>query len=422
MTTSRCDNAGENKAIEKRSQEHVWQLGITFEFTSAGTPQHNALVEKFFETVYIRTRATMSFANIPMSIKHIVCKMLVIHLTNLFNLEIVANDGEEKARFEWWGIPLPNFTHHLHPWGVAGVVFTKTTATRKLEERGLRMMYVGASLAHSVDTFRMFDAETKRIHLTRDVKMLKKMFYREDHSVSSDISHPLDITFENLMIVQDAPGIEEEFRAEMRVNTAANTFNMENKSNAFSSASHESIDSHADMPPLERRAPDLSSYSDDSSSFEDWSNSTATTLDATLPEGVRLNPVTVREVDPPLDVDVVDATNLQPGDTVDLNPPIPTLIEVSTHALSSLHEHTVTRTHGGRRIQPPSRYRDSGLTTFDRPHSYSIVDIEDELMSSDDGEEVEPLSIFAHSRRRYFKNETCVAFQLMQPLFRGATI
>ena len=181
----RCDNAGENKAIQARSTDHIWQLGLTFEYTSAGTPQHNALVEKFFETIYNRTRATMVFANIHMSIKHILCKMLVIHLTNLFNLEIVTKDGVDKTRFEWWGIDLPPFTQFLHPWGIAGVVFIKTTATKKLEERGRRMMYVGASTVHSGDTFRMFDPNSERIHLTRDVKMLRKMFYRQDETISS---------------------------------------------------------------------------------------------------------------------------------------------------------------------------------------------------------------------------------------------
>ena len=144
VNTIRCDNAGENKAIQARGTEHIWQLGLTFEYTSAGTPQQNALVEKFFETIYNRTRATMIFANIPFSIKYIVCKMLVIHLTNLFNLEIVTKDGVDKTRFEWRGIDLPPYTKFLHPWGMAWIVFTKTIATKKLEERGRRMMYVGA--------------------------------------------------------------------------------------------------------------------------------------------------------------------------------------------------------------------------------------------------------------------------------------
>ena len=43
----RCDNAGENKALEKRAHSSVWQFPVTFQYTSAGTPQHNAQVEKF---------------------------------------------------------------------------------------------------------------------------------------------------------------------------------------------------------------------------------------------------------------------------------------------------------------------------------------------------------------------------------------
>ena len=43
--TIRCDNATENKALMKRVMAAVWQLGLHFEFTSVGTPQHNAVVE-----------------------------------------------------------------------------------------------------------------------------------------------------------------------------------------------------------------------------------------------------------------------------------------------------------------------------------------------------------------------------------------
>ena len=65
------------------------------------------------------------------------------------------------------------------------------------------MMYVGASMVHSGDTFRMFDPNSKRIHLTRDVRMLKKIFFRQDGTISSDQPHPLDTTFDNLTIVQE---------------------------------------------------------------------------------------------------------------------------------------------------------------------------------------------------------------------------
>ena len=57
VRTIRCDNAKENNALEKRSKCAVWQLGLTFQYTSSNTPQMNSLVEKFFDTIYNRARA-----------------------------------------------------------------------------------------------------------------------------------------------------------------------------------------------------------------------------------------------------------------------------------------------------------------------------------------------------------------------------
>eukprot|EP00957_Ditylum_brightwellii_P038657 2922379-Ditylum_brightwellii.AAC.1 len=39
----RCDNAGENKTLEKRSQSSDWKMNIQFEYTARATPQQNHL-------------------------------------------------------------------------------------------------------------------------------------------------------------------------------------------------------------------------------------------------------------------------------------------------------------------------------------------------------------------------------------------
>ena len=45
----RCDNAGENKVLERESDKI--DLGIIFEYTAPGTPQQNGVVERAFVTV-----------------------------------------------------------------------------------------------------------------------------------------------------------------------------------------------------------------------------------------------------------------------------------------------------------------------------------------------------------------------------------
>ena len=65
------------------------------------------------------------------------------------------------------------------------------------------MIYVGASLTHSGDTYKVSDPMTKRVHHSRNVIFRKKMYYRQDYSVSPDQFHPLNTTFEHLNVLYD---------------------------------------------------------------------------------------------------------------------------------------------------------------------------------------------------------------------------
>ena len=56
----RCDNAGENRALEDECIEK--DLGIIFEYTAPGTPQQNGVVERAFATMLGKTRAIMNGA------------------------------------------------------------------------------------------------------------------------------------------------------------------------------------------------------------------------------------------------------------------------------------------------------------------------------------------------------------------------
>ena len=41
----RCDNSGEDFKLEQVANGKDWEMGINFEYTSAGTPQRNHLAE-----------------------------------------------------------------------------------------------------------------------------------------------------------------------------------------------------------------------------------------------------------------------------------------------------------------------------------------------------------------------------------------
>ena len=61
----RCDNAGENKVLERESDKN--ELGIIFEYTAPGAPQQNGVVERAFVTVMGRARAMMNHAGFTMA-------------------------------------------------------------------------------------------------------------------------------------------------------------------------------------------------------------------------------------------------------------------------------------------------------------------------------------------------------------------
>ena len=59
------DNTGENIVFFNRANNADWKLNLTFEFTGAGVPQRNHLVELAFATLWGQVQAMMQDANIP---------------------------------------------------------------------------------------------------------------------------------------------------------------------------------------------------------------------------------------------------------------------------------------------------------------------------------------------------------------------
>ena len=81
----------------------------------------------------------------------------------LDELAVADLNGVIKSRIEHWNGTLPKFARHLRTWGEAGVVKTKDKMTAKLEDRGLCCMFVGYSLHHEGDVYRMWHGKTNRI-------------------------------------------------------------------------------------------------------------------------------------------------------------------------------------------------------------------------------------------------------------------
>lgn len=88
------------------------------------------------------------------------------------------------TRYEHWGGQLPKFAHHLREWGVAGIVAIRDIKRSKLTNKGKLCMFVGYSPQHAGDCYRMFDPETKRIHISRDITWLNRLMYPQPGQVA----------------------------------------------------------------------------------------------------------------------------------------------------------------------------------------------------------------------------------------------
>ena len=173
----RCDNAGENKKLEEMVNGSTYNLGIEFEYTARNTPQQNHLVELKFPAIAGRGRAMMNRAHIPKLERYLLFRHTAITATKLDWLVLIKMNGVTKMRSEHWCGEVPKFARHLRMWGEAGTVTIKGKMNPKPKNRGVHCMFVGYSSGHDGDCYDMWDPSTRRIHQSRDVTWLKRMFY-----------------------------------------------------------------------------------------------------------------------------------------------------------------------------------------------------------------------------------------------------
>jgi len=92
------DNSGENKNIQDDCEKE--HLRIKFEYTSRDTHMQNGVVERKFQTLYNRLRATLKSSGLTEKLqKHLwaECALCVTHLEN-----ICVPNCDEKSPYEWF--------------------------------------------------------------------------------------------------------------------------------------------------------------------------------------------------------------------------------------------------------------------------------------------------------------------------------
>jgi hypothetical protein len=176
----RCDNGGENQGLKNNLNSVDWKLPIRFEFAGRDTTQRNYLAEVGLATTAARGKAMMSAAKVRKEFCQFFWREAFQTSTYSDGLILTTVNGVTKTSFEHWENCLPRFVQCLRKWGEAGVVKLRSSTTPKIIDCGKICMFVGYSPNHAADTLRMWDPDTKRVNLTRDIVWLNKMFFNNN--------------------------------------------------------------------------------------------------------------------------------------------------------------------------------------------------------------------------------------------------
>ena len=167
----RCDDSGENKALFEEC--HSKGYGIKFEFSGPRTPQRNGKVERKFQTFFGRIRAMLNSAGLKDNLRSGVwaeCAMTVTFLSNITSIK-----NQEICPYQLLYGCKPRLPASLRSFGEMGIVTTKDKIQSKLNNRGMPCMFVGYSVHHAHDVYRMLNIESEIIINSRDIIWLKEM-------------------------------------------------------------------------------------------------------------------------------------------------------------------------------------------------------------------------------------------------------
>ena len=109
----------------------------------------------------------------PEDLKYKLCAEGANRTTVLDNI-LVVNSDDLNAYEKYYGRE-PTFLPKLRTFGEVGVVLDRQKMKNKLASRGYNSIFVGYAQQHAVGVYRMYNIDTRRISLTRDVRWTNTM-------------------------------------------------------------------------------------------------------------------------------------------------------------------------------------------------------------------------------------------------------
>jgi hypothetical protein len=124
-------------------------------------------VERKFQTFFGKIRAMLNRAGVKDQLRSGVWAECAMTVTLLLNVTSIKN--KEVCPYEILFGCKPKLPTSLRSLGKIGVLTTKANIQRKLKNRGTPCMFVGYSVHHENDVYRMLNLDTKKIIHSRDI-------------------------------------------------------------------------------------------------------------------------------------------------------------------------------------------------------------------------------------------------------------
>ena len=162
----RCDNAGEHK---EKLRTVCKSRGAQLEYTTPDTPQFNGVVERKIVTDRLRAHAMEISARLTPKAQELLRAEAEATAEILSNIACTYH-RPESPNVVFDGKPAKLTPKHLVEWGRIGYVTIRTKIQKKWRDRSIKMIMVGYALDHTPDTYRMYNPETNKVVLSRDVR------------------------------------------------------------------------------------------------------------------------------------------------------------------------------------------------------------------------------------------------------------
>jgi hypothetical protein len=168
----RCDDSGENKALFDACQAQGY--GVKLKFSGPRTPQRNCKVERKFQAFFGRIRAMLNSVGLKDHLRSGVWAECTMTVTYLFNNTSIKEKMICPYQLQFGN--KPRLPESLRSFGEIGVVTTKNDIQGKLANIGTPCMFMGYSIDHANDVYRMLHIKTKKIINSRDIIWMNKVY------------------------------------------------------------------------------------------------------------------------------------------------------------------------------------------------------------------------------------------------------